>query len=487
MISSKRIDGRENRMKILSTLRTFNQQHPRIVNSVLTVGSLFVFLMLLEWGFRSFLLMFQPEAAGVIRQFSQSAAKDDTLRRFEPHPYLSYAPAKIRFENEGIRIGKAFYPRRKNPNVIRIACLGGSTTMNQFPDPLARLLMQQPDPRRFEVMDFGCDAWTLMESTINYLIRVSAFKPDIAIVHHGCNDVPPRYWPDYLPDYSHFRKTWQEARIPSSIKYLLTRSWMGCFLMQRLGLTYYDITNLTVHRIPPSQMKTQFVDEALESYERNLRTLAALMKAHGGTLVIAPMAYSRTKAGEKFAQGIEDYNRIARVTAADLHVPIAETDAILKNHDEWFIDQVHLNSNGNALKAQIYSNVIREIVGDGTKEGSANILSKENKTFSEKRDLELRWEYDPRNIREYHVYVRIDRDPILKYLGRTFPGTSRSYRWKADAPELAPIMKEEFHGGPRMGHTYYFQVYPITQDDPPKVLKPMRSGQEVKIIERPWE
>ncbi|MGC9328460.1 MAG: SGNH/GDSL hydrolase family protein [Candidatus Hinthialibacter sp.] len=474
-------------MNIFSRLRAYNEKHPRIVNAVLTIASLTFFLLLLEWGFRSFLLIFQPEAAAVIRQFSQSAAKDDTLRRFEPHPYLAYAPSKIRFEKEGVRIGQAFYPRRKNPHVMRIACLGGSTTMNQFPDPLARLLMQESGPLRFEVMDFGCDAWTLMETTINYLIRVSALKPDIAIVHHGCNDVPPRYWPNYLPDYSHFRKTWQEAQIPSSIKYLLTRSWLGCFLMQRLGLTYYDITNLTVHRIPPSQMKNQYADEALETYEKNLRMLAALTKVHGGTLIIAPMAYSRTKAAEKFAQGIEDYNRISRETAADLNLPIAETDSILKNHDEWFTDQVHLNSNGNALKAQIFAKVIREIVDENNTKTPAEVASNEKKTLTEKRDLELRWEYDPHNIREYHVYVRIDHDPILKYLGRTFPGTSQSYRWKADAPELAPIMKEEFHSGPRMGHTYYFQVYPITQDDPPKVLKPLKSGLDVNIIERPWE
>lgn len=471
-----------------STFQTFCQQRPKLVNYALVFISILIISVILELGFRTAVHILRPETAKSIAQFSEYASRDDTRKRFDAHPYLVYSPVKIQYEKNGIRIGDQFFPQEKEAGVYRIACLGASTTMNQYPGYLSKILNRFPGNQRFEVMDFGCDAWTSMETTINYLIRVSAFKPDFVIVHQGCNDVPPRIWPDFKPDYSHFRTGWRETALPSPIKWIVSRSWLGCFLMQRLGLFHYDLTNLTVRRVPPTLLNQTPAPDSLEPYKRNLRTLTTLVKAHEGKLIVAPMAYCRSKGTPSYGEAIEEFNAISRSIANENGLRIAETDNLLKNHPEWFIDQVHLIPNGNYLKAQVFSQILCGLLGGYGAEDLPNRFAADAQAaIHEERDIELRWEYDSSNVREYHIFVRKDNERDFHYMGRTFPGERKTYRWKAGAPQLVPILKEEFHEGPRLGHEYFFRVNPISKDKPSKILAHLLTDKEVKVFERPWE
>ncbi len=186
------------------------RHHPRLVNTSLIFLSVAVTLFVLEGIFRVYLLRADPAEAAFIRKYAEIARLDDTRTQLEPHPYLAYAPTSIQYEREGIRIRGRFFPKNKNAGVIRVACLGGSTTAQQFPPYLDKILNRFPGDSLFEVMDFGCNGWTMMESTINYLIRIADFAPDIVLLHHGVNEGPPRLWPGFKPDYSHFRKPWNE-------------------------------------------------------------------------------------------------------------------------------------------------------------------------------------------------------------------------------------------------------------------------------------
>lgn len=473
-------------METTFNLHVFIQRYPKTMNFALVVFSLLFFGFILEIGFRIVIGALRPATAASLAQFSQFASRDDTLTRFEPHPYLDYAPAEIQYESGGVCIGERFFSQEKHLGKIRVACLGASTTMNQFPEHLSTLLNRLPGGARFEVMDFGCDAWTSMETTINYMIRVSAFKPDFVIVHEGCNDVPPQLWPDYKPDYSHFRIPWMKFCIPGSVKWLISRSHLGCFLLQRLGLFYYDITNLTVRRIPPTLLAETPAPGSQEPFRRNLRALASLVQANAGRLIVAPMAYCLSKGGVIRGAAIEEFNAVSRSVARELGLRVAETDSLLKNHPDWFIDQVHLSPLGNNLKAQVFAMTICDMLGKYDAPETASRFADSSASIPEERDLEISWDYDPVNVREYHIFVRKDQERDFHYMGRTFPGEKKTFHWKAGAPQLVPILKEEFHEGPRLGHEYFFRVNPISKDKPSKMLGHLQGDPIIKVFERPW-
>ncbi len=470
--------------KMIHFLRAFSKRHPLFINTILLVVTVLVVCMVLEIGFRIIIRSWRPQNAQAIYKFTQAVAKDDTRLRFEAHPYLSYAPTKIRYKDNGIRIGKDEFSYIKPPDVIRVACLGGSTTMNQYPAALAKLLNRWPGDKRFEVMDFGCDAWTLMESTINYMIRVAAFAPDVVIVHHGVNDGPPRIWPDFKPDYSHFRIAWRESGMPRFMSRIIARSWLGVFCMQRLGISHFDISNSTVRRVPLKDLKRKLDPESLLPYEHNLRMLSTMVQSNGGQLIAAPMAYNR-KHNNSFDQvRIQECNRVTRSVAEQLGVQVVETDLLMKNKPEWFLDLVHLNAMGNNYKAQVFSMAVWDMVNGESIDNRAKRYVQCTAANPEARDLEISWDYDEDIVREYHVYVRRDDENKHRYLGRTYPGTSKTYRWKSGEPQLAPVMKPEFYDGAECGHIYDFRVYPISKSDPPKVLKYLSGGDEVKVFER---
>ncbi|MFB3788364.1 MAG: SGNH/GDSL hydrolase family protein [bacterium] len=466
------------------------RHHPRLVNASLVFISLVATLIILEGAFRVYLMYSDPKEAELIRKFSEIAGSDDTRTQLEPHPYLAYAPAAIQYEGEGIRVRGRFFPKKKNAGVIRVACLGGSTTAQQFPPYLEKILNRFPGDSTFEVMDFGCNGWTMMESTINYLIRIADFAPDIVLTHHGVNDGPPRLWPGFKPDYSHFRKTWNEPPLNEWTRKTLSQSWLMSHLMRRLGMSAYDVQNLTMRRVGRDELLTNPPPETLEPFARNLRLLGAMVRATGGRLLVAPMPHDRSKDTPREHRLIEECNAVQRRVARELGLRLAETDGLLRNHPEWFKDICHLVDNGNYLKAQVYALVIWDMLGGYKDLGEMNPVARFEKPDAESpegRDLELRWELDSSQVREFQIHVRVDREKAFRYMGRTFTGDVKTFRWKAGAPELAPSLKDEFRAGPRFGHFYTFKVAAVSRDDPPRIIGHLTGPPALRVYERPLE
>lgn len=469
------------------SLRTLIRQYPRCANAVLAVTSILAVLLILEIGFRAAVRWYNPTEADLLALFAHKALTEDTLRYYDPHPYLSFAPNHIQYMPEGIRIRENRFPYRKKPKTIRIACVGGSTTMNQFPPMLFIILNRRPVDRRFEVMDFGSSAWNSTESTINFLIRVADFQPDVVLAHHGINDYPPRVWPNYRPDYSHFRKTWHEGWFGDFARNYLSYSWMISHLLRRIGMSYYDLQNRTTHRVDPSELNPDLQPETLRAYERNLRMLHAMVSSYGGRLILAPMAYLRTVDSPNEKKGIEECNQIMRAVARDLQVPLAETDEFLRERPEWFKDIVHLYPNGNHLKAQLYAYTILKTVGMLDREdlvSTGGDYKTTRQILAEGRDLEVTWNFDPSLVREFQIHVRIDQEQEFRYLGRTGSPSVQTLRWKAGFTNLELPIKDEFQSGPKWGHYYYFKIGAIGNDDPPRVIDQLFSGREVKVLER---
>ncbi len=353
--------------QVFSIFLRYLKKHPIQSNGLLLLASVAVVLLCFEIGFRIYIAQTQPDLAKIIQQFTWETANENTRQRFEPHPYLSYAPSKIQYKPNGIQIGKELFAFKKIGNTLRIACLGASTTMNQYPQYLKEKLSQTiSQSYMYEVMDFGCDGWTLTESTVNYLIRIQDFSPDFVIVHHGMNDLAGRMWPHYKPDYTHYRKTYDEHILGHISREYLSFSWMMTYLLFQSGMSSIDIINLTTHTIPHEQLNHNPDPETLEAFARNLKTLHTVVHSHNGQLIYAPMAYNSEKAQFYDPKLIEEFNTRGTEIAHENNIPVVDTHTHLKNHPDWFKDIVHLNQEGNKLKAEQFAMKIAEMVQSTT-------------------------------------------------------------------------------------------------------------------------
>ncbi len=338
------------------------KKHPVFTNSLLVLISVTFVLACFEIGYRFYISYFHPDIAKIIKQFTWETANEKTRQRFIPHPYLSYAPSRIQYKEGGIQIEEDFFAFKKPPATLRIACLGASTTMGQYPQYIEDFLSPMlPDSIHYEVMDFGCDGWTLTESTINYMIRIQDVQPDFVIVHHGMNDMAGRIWPDFKPDYTHYRKTYDENLLGYISREYLSWSWMMAYLLFKTGKSSVDIINLTTHTIPHDQLLQNPEPETIKPFGRNLITLNTMVQSHQGHLIYAPMAYCSQKAKFYKPELIKEFNEYGKKVAREQGISTVETHSLLAEHQDWFKDIVHLHPEGNKFKAREYSKKIAEL------------------------------------------------------------------------------------------------------------------------------
>ncbi|MFZ5865770.1 MAG: SGNH/GDSL hydrolase family protein [Thermodesulfobacteriota bacterium] len=130
------------------------------------------------------------------------------------------------------------YDRQKAPGVLRIAVIGDSFTACYnsditWPDELQVLLNSDSELKtsynceNFEVMNFGCPAFSISHFPIAYLLKAGAFSPDIIIYNFITDDLyrPHRRWDfhlkhrvrsargDHAPDASDENPYWDDGEV----------------------------------------------------------------------------------------------------------------------------------------------------------------------------------------------------------------------------------------------------------------------------------
>jgi len=214
----------------------------------------------------------------------------------------------------------------KSPGVIRVACLGGSTTQdgcrvdrdNTYSSYLSRMMNRRLQAE-VEVLNLGVNGWTSAESLVNYALVVSHYQPDVVVIHHAVNDVWPRLYPNYRSDYTHNR---------------------------------------------------ELSPQTIDGYRGNLQRLCRLVKADGGVPVLMTMPYSVEAGGmrspwlELLGIGTEEHNEIIRGVAQDEGALLADAAYAFQSdpdeHDGSFIDYVHLRPEGNRVKALLIAEALQQ-------------------------------------------------------------------------------------------------------------------------------
>jgi lysophospholipase L1-like esterase len=241
-----------------------------------------------------------------------------SVGRNGPHPYLAYAPlpswttppdqGKQASHNElGFRGPLPAIP--KPDGIKRVVCLGGSSTYGTgpssdaatWPAQLEQELNAQLEARgestRVEVINGGAPGWTTFESLGNLAFRMLDLEPDLVVVYHATNDAGMTVYEfPVRGDNTHARKAWEtrglspvEKALERSRLFLIWRRYgMGIETDQR-SLGAYTLVDPDVQWRPPLDKLDD--PRGFQNFARNLRSIAALARAHGAEPVFVTQAH----------------------------------------------------------------------------------------------------------------------------------------------------------------------------------------------------
>jgi lysophospholipase L1-like esterase len=289
--------------------------------------------------------------------------------RYVPHPFLQFTGPRGPVPGTTADFYLGFKEIKlsdipKPSGVIRVACLGGSTTADGYPESLQEFLARSAPGRKFQVLNFGSMWWSSVHSTVNYVLNVIDFKPDYLILHDSCNDHHYRGFPGLRGDCAHAYRLFQ---VPQTIGETLFRF----SLIYRIGRTFLSWLIPSVFR-RSMEMKEigllpgktyNYVPAELYVIDRNIRTICTVARNEGSKVCLTTMPLSNVHTfGEEhdkvYRPHTRDVNEIIRKIARETGFPLADFDATMTGREEFFKDAVHATVAGNNAKAEAVGQVI---------------------------------------------------------------------------------------------------------------------------------
>jgi hypothetical protein len=261
------------------------------------------------------------------------------------------------YNNYGFPGGNIY--RFKPANVIRVACLGESTTADGYPAFLQQYLNANNEgiPFRFEVYNFGHAYWTSAHSVSNFVLNIRDFQPDFIVIHHGWNEMKVRGYPDSLfrGDYGHAFKNF-------SAPYVYDRYLIRICSIYRYFKFKYDQspfwTDLasSIQKLSPSSGIDFNNKKELEPFRRNIETIIRLSIIDSIRVVCATISHTSDTGAAMFyaAPSIDQCNSIVRELARKYGdaVILADLDSAMTGRmNSLFTDLAHVTDKGREVKA----------------------------------------------------------------------------------------------------------------------------------------
>jgi lysophospholipase L1-like esterase len=284
---------------------------------------------------------------------------------YEPRPHVLYArppllPGVNRLGFTGPEPALA-----KAPGVLRVACLGSSTTEGGNPEGeqgsyphFLKPALEARLGRPVEVLNFGMSGWTTAEELVHFVLVVQDYAPDVVVLHEAVNDVPPRNWPGFEPDYSHYRRPWTPPAHGLPFRLLVRVSdAFAAWARRREAAVGLDAVVVRPPAGPFAFAGGTLPPGTEAPFRRNVRTLAELARSRGARVLLATMPFdaARADAFPPFHAGLVEHNAILRELAAAERLGLADLEAMARGEQALagaFLDLVHVTPAGNRWKAE---------------------------------------------------------------------------------------------------------------------------------------
>jgi len=216
---------------------------------------------------------------------------------------------------------------------------------------------------KVEVLNAGIPYATTAENLADYVFRYRYLHPDLVVIESGGNDQMVTWYPDYNPEYTHFRAqgTWWE---PPKKKSFILRSNIAKVVFTRWLNSHLQLVSMDPS--PPALLDRQEVLQRvrtnhLEGFQRNLDLVVKLAKNDGCSVLLVGFLQARkenlTRNRPEF-RGLEQaweeglvrhlavMKNVAATNGVPLVIPLQE-----KFSDEMFTDNCHLTKEGERIKA----------------------------------------------------------------------------------------------------------------------------------------
>ena len=259
----------------------------------------------------------------------------------------------------------------KPPNTLRVATLGGSTTMGvNNDDEIWPYLIGQfisggfPDIN-IEVLNEGIMGYTSLDNLLDLEMRVIDFDCDVYVIYLGINDILPQAPLNiYKTDYSHFRRTIYES-LYSSRSQLLPAFLLNLrtvrALLQVAGIP--DNRNL-ISNTGTLQFRKKFSlkKEDIPSVEmkmrqvaiRNVMSMVGIIRIHRPDAMILLSSFYDLN-NSRF---INDLNDDFEKLAADLNLLFVDAANILPKKKSMVYDYGHFTPEGDQLMGKLFAKTI---------------------------------------------------------------------------------------------------------------------------------
>lgn len=355
---------------------------------------LFFFLLFCEFCF----LFFHRLIFGFNYQFKKKIPFDRMFH--EPHPYIPFVYKKNFNKSEQENFIYPFHPDLRQPKLstnnlgfvngelgnrnvkipkpeglIRINCIGGSTTGNyltkngivySYPLELEKILKKKFH-KNIEVNNFGQGGYNSADLLISFILLGIDTKPDYVIIYHGYNDIRSYLTPNFTSDYSHSRKNLGEiywkyylsSKIPNIklnfINYIINKHLFS------FNETYSILDAVAKKNINLDQD----YKPGLIIYERNLQHIIDICKSNGIKIILSTFCFylnskiKNEKLHKVYNVIVNEENEVMKKLAKKNNLILVDSAKSLPQRDENFVDSCHFSPEGMKLLSEYLSNEIR--------------------------------------------------------------------------------------------------------------------------------
>jgi lysophospholipase L1-like esterase len=233
---------------------------------------------------------------------TRAAAFHDEIQRlrqiYRRHAYLNTGPhdgGKVSVFGKSVVLNRLGYRSPERPlarpaGVARVLLSGGSTTFDvlapddasTWPSRLEAQLRAGGGRPSVEVWNAGFPGWTSQENVISLAIRDLDLQPDLAVLYQGLNDLQPAAHRPFDPTYErgHAELARRALGLELPPPSLLDRSVLVETLRGRTDPWQ------ALEPEGSSQRRPHIADRAVATFERNVRSFAALARSRGADVLL---------------------------------------------------------------------------------------------------------------------------------------------------------------------------------------------------------